>query len=244
MKLPLRIVSDLHLGHRGSRVETAEQLAPLIEGVGTLVSNGDTFQELSSQYREQGRRLFDEWRGMMADRGVEFIALPGNHDPGVGDSHSLDLQDGAVFVSHGDAIFAENAPWKRMVPKLRGEIAEAFRQAGPEADSPLLGRGDASGPGGSDAAVVGEFPRRGGGVSRALPAASGGVHLRAFPSCRRVAEAWPPDREHRIIHAAGGGMACRFRRRVDVDRQDRPRGRQLPAGAEDRLVAFRHGSVV
>lgn len=135
MKFPLRIVSDLHLGHRGSRVETAAQLAPLIEGVGTLVSNGDTFQELSSQYREQGRRLFDEWQGMMADRGVEFIALPGNHDPGVGDSHSLDLQDGAVFVSHGDAIFAENAPWKRMVPKLRGEIAEAFRRAGPEADS-------------------------------------------------------------------------------------------------------------
>jgi len=134
MRGPVRILSDLHLGHRGSRVESAEQLAPLLEGVGTLVSNGDTWEQLAIRFRERGRQLLDDWRGMMAERGVEFLALPGNHDPGSGEGGYLELQDGAVFVSHGDGVFAESAPWHRMVPKRRGEIAEAFRRAGKDVD--------------------------------------------------------------------------------------------------------------
>lgn len=132
MKGPLRILSDLHLGHRGSRIDSAEQLAPLSEGVATMVSNGDTWEQLVKDDRERGRRLLDDWRGMMAERGVEFVGLPGNHDPGSGGGGYLELNGGAVFVSHGDAVFPEGAPWKRAVPKRRAEIAVAFRRAGAE----------------------------------------------------------------------------------------------------------------
>lgn len=134
MKGPVRILSDLHLGHRGSRIESAEQLVPLLDGVGTVVCNGDGWEELASEFRECGKRLLDDWRGMMEERGVEFVALPGNHDPGGGGPGYLELGGGSVLVQHGDAIFAEGAPWNRMVPKRRRQISEAFRRAGAGAD--------------------------------------------------------------------------------------------------------------
>ena len=134
MKGPVRILSDLHLGHPGSRIESAAQLAPLLEGVGTVVGNGDVWQELAHQFRERGMGLLEDWRGMMAVRGVEFMALPGNHDPGSGGPGYLEMAGGAVLVQHGDAVFAEGAPWQRLVPQRRGMIEEAFHQAGAEAD--------------------------------------------------------------------------------------------------------------
>ena len=51
MNEPVRILSDLHLGHRVSRIERTSALRPLIAGAGTVIFNGDTWQELAEPFR-------------------------------------------------------------------------------------------------------------------------------------------------------------------------------------------------
>jgi predicted phosphodiesterase len=135
----LRIVSDLHLGHPGSRVERVESLAPLLDGVTTVVCNGDTWQELIEANRARGMAMLAEWRQMARDRGVELVLLPGNHDPGAGGRRHLDLAGGRVHVSHGDAIFPTGSPWSRMLPRRRREVGAAIAAAG-DAGQTLAGR--------------------------------------------------------------------------------------------------------
>ncbi len=130
MNEPVRILSDLHLGHRGSRVDAAGRLAPLLDGAATLVCNGDTWQELVADDRAAAAEMFGQWRALAEERGVALVCLPGNHDPGCGGQGWLELAGGAVFVSHGDALFREGAPWSRMLPARRPRIEELWRQAG------------------------------------------------------------------------------------------------------------------
>ena len=45
---PVRILSDLHLGHQVSRIARVSALRPLVAGAGTVIFNGDTWQELTA----------------------------------------------------------------------------------------------------------------------------------------------------------------------------------------------------
>ena len=56
---PIRILSDLHLAHPGSRIVNAAQLAPLLDGVKTLIFNGDTSEERMKKYREPAQAQLD-----------------------------------------------------------------------------------------------------------------------------------------------------------------------------------------
>ena len=49
---PIRIISDLHLAHPGSSVVDVAQLSPVLEGVKTLIFNGDTIEERMKQYHD------------------------------------------------------------------------------------------------------------------------------------------------------------------------------------------------
>ena len=60
MKEPVRILSDLHLGHKVSRIERVAALRPLIAGAGTVVFNGDTWQELALPFRERSAAMLEE----------------------------------------------------------------------------------------------------------------------------------------------------------------------------------------
>ena len=42
MNEPVRVLSDLHLGHKVSRIDHVSALRPLIAGAGTVIFNGDT----------------------------------------------------------------------------------------------------------------------------------------------------------------------------------------------------------
>lgn len=132
MNGPVRILSDLHLGHRVSRIAAARQLRPLLEDAATVILNGDTWQELATGFREEGARLLDGLVGMAAGMGVELVFVPGNHDPGCGVSGYVELHGGRVLVLHGDAVFPETVPWSRVVAGKRGEIERAMA-AVPEA---------------------------------------------------------------------------------------------------------------
>lgn len=114
MRQPVLILSDLHLGHKGSLVDDVSALRPLIEGSGTLLLNGDTWQELAREFRADGERLWTELQQMCAQMGIDVMALPGNHDPGNGDCGYVELASGKIVITHGDCVFAEGAPWSRM----------------------------------------------------------------------------------------------------------------------------------
>ena len=113
MKLPVRIFSDLHLGHRASRIGDVEKLWPLFQGAGTVLFNGDTWEELSPPWQERSAEMLGQIRRFLAyeDRGAIF--LPGNHDPGWEGSGFMELAEGRIVITHGDALLRSGAPWKR-----------------------------------------------------------------------------------------------------------------------------------
>lgn len=131
MKLPLRIISDLHLGHRVSRITEISQLAPLLDGIGTLVVNGDVWQEISREFRDGSEQMLGELRALCTKRGVDLLLLPGNHDPGTGDPTWLELANGRILVTHGDAFYPDGAPWSRMAPLRKREVEALFANGMP-----------------------------------------------------------------------------------------------------------------
>jgi metallophosphoesterase superfamily enzyme len=111
MREPVLILSDLHLGHKGSLIDDVAALRPLLEGAGTLVLNGDTWQELAKDFRVDGERLWADLLQMCEQMGIDVIALPGNHDPGNftgnGARGFAELAGGKIVITHGDCVFAE-----------------------------------------------------------------------------------------------------------------------------------------
>lgn len=115
MKEPVRILSDLHLGHRISRIGSASALRPLIAGAGTVVFNGDTWQELDEPFVARATTLLAELRSICAEEGADTVFLSGNHDPGWEGPGWLELADGRIVITHGDALLPGGSPWKREI---------------------------------------------------------------------------------------------------------------------------------
>jgi UDP-2,3-diacylglucosamine pyrophosphatase LpxH len=129
---PVRVISDLHLGHRVSRIERVESLRPLISGAGTVVFNGDTWQELAKDLREKSQTLLDQLQDLCREEGCQPIFLPGNHDPGWPGKGYLELFEGKVVITHGDALLRAGSPWKREI--LTGaEMVDAIWESHPNA---------------------------------------------------------------------------------------------------------------
>ena len=113
MKFPVRILSDLHLGHRVSRISSVESLRLLIAGAGTVIFNGDTWQELARPFRARSQEMLDELKALCASEGAEAVFLSGNHDPGWPGPGWVELADGRILITHGDALYAAGSPWSR-----------------------------------------------------------------------------------------------------------------------------------
>jgi len=123
----VRILSDLHLGHKLSRVAEVAALRPLIEGVDVVVFNGDTWQELAKAFRPLAERQLSELRALCADAGAEPVFLSGNHDPGWPGDGWLALAGGRMVVTHGDALLPDGSPWKREILAKPERIAALWR---------------------------------------------------------------------------------------------------------------------
>ncbi len=121
MKEPVSILCDLHLGHRVSRIVSVKSLRPLIAGAGTVIFNGDTWQELAGGFREKSAAMLEELRVICAEEGAEPVFLSGNHDPGWPGTGWVELAGGRILVTHGDALFAEGSPWSREA-LVRGDL--------------------------------------------------------------------------------------------------------------------------
>ena len=115
MRLPVRIFSDLHLGHKASRIRDVESLGPLFQGAGTVVFNGDTWEEIADPWKERSLTMLEELKRMLEREGCEGIFLRGNHDPGWDGSGWFELAGGKIIVTHGDALLRKSSPWKREI---------------------------------------------------------------------------------------------------------------------------------
>jgi predicted phosphodiesterase len=128
MNEPVRILSDLHLGYKVSRLERVSALRPLIAGAGTVVFNGDTWQELAPLYRERSAAMLAELRTLCAEEGAAAVFLSGNHDPGWPGPGWLELAGGRVIVTHGDALLFDGSPWKREILANGLRVKELWQQ--------------------------------------------------------------------------------------------------------------------
>ncbi len=60
----VRILSDLHLGHPGSLIGDVEDLRPLLEGMDTVVFNGDTCELAYAEWAERGEQWLEALRSL------------------------------------------------------------------------------------------------------------------------------------------------------------------------------------
>lgn len=128
MKEPVRILSDLHLGHQVSRIDRVSALRPLLAGAGTVIFNGDTWQEMPGPFLERAKTMLAELRALCAEVGVETIYLPGNHDPGWDGRGWVELAEGRIIVTHGDSLLFDGSPWKREILTGNQEVRELWSQ--------------------------------------------------------------------------------------------------------------------
>lgn len=124
LPLPLRFVSDWHLGHPASQVKKISQVERYLDGIGTLVMVGDGREELVEGWRDQADQLWQDLQAACMKRGVTFVALTGNHDPGASEEGWLKLEEGRIFVTHGDMIYETSSPWSRELFSKREAVQE------------------------------------------------------------------------------------------------------------------------
>ena len=128
MNEPIRIFSDLHLAHPVSRIERVAALRPLLEGAGTVIFNGDTWQELTVAVAHRSAAMLDELRGLCAEVGCQPVFLSGNHDPGWPGPGWIELAGGRIVVTHGDALMFDGSPWKREILTNEARVLELWRE--------------------------------------------------------------------------------------------------------------------
>ena len=110
---------------RGSTQVSA--LRPLIAGAGTVIFNGDTWQELAAAVF----RTLDGDAGGARSRSAARKArrrffYPGNHDPGWPGPGWVELAGGRIVITHGDALLFDGSPWKREILVSRQRVTGAM----------------------------------------------------------------------------------------------------------------------
>lgn len=221
LEYPVRIISDVHLNHPASVANRAEELAPLFRDVRTVIFNGDTVELRFASIRAEGQRVFEELKQVCADVKVRAIFVNGNHDPFLAEHNHLDLEDGAILVTHGDIIFYNIAPWSPEATILEKAHDEALDELGEDAFTDFERRLHAN----KKASLAFELhePK----IPRGPTAM-----LRTY-----MREAWPPWRPLRIFKAWWETPA----RAVALARVFRPQARFVIIGHTHRAGCWRVG---
>ena len=119
MNPPTRIISDLHFGHATSFVRDPAQLAPILEGAGQVIFNGDSVEARFVEERKQAAEHFSKLQQTCAEAAVKAIFVTGNHDASISEVHHVDLASGTVLVTHGDILFHGLSPWSQEAARLQ-----------------------------------------------------------------------------------------------------------------------------
>ena len=182
---PVLILSDLHLGHRASRIDDASRLEPLIRPFRTAIFNGDTAELWHAADRPLGRKLTADLARFCHHVGCKAIFINGNHDPDISEVNHLDLHGGALLVTHGDILFLGVAPWSKEAKHYLSAHRRILNGLGEDAlasfEQQLLATKRAS-----LEIQLWENP----------------VNRRSLPPLGMLAlQAWPPTRPFKIVHA-------------------------------------------
>ncbi len=106
----VRFISDLHLGHERCEAPPVAELAPLLQGIHTLVILGDAAETRKCDWQASGIAAREELRSMCRAHGVRLVEISGNHDPDI-PALLVRLWEGRVIGMHGHALYKEGAPW-------------------------------------------------------------------------------------------------------------------------------------
>jgi predicted phosphodiesterase len=182
---PVLILSDLHLGHRASRIDDTSRLEPLIRPFRTAIFNGDTAELWHPADRPLGRKLTADLARFCHHVGCKAIFVNGNHDPDISEVNHLDLHGGALLVTHGDILFLGVAPWSKEAKQYLSAHRRILDGLGEDAlgsfEQQLLATKRAS-----LEIQLWENPVKGGSLS--------GLGMVAL-------QAWPPTRPFKIVRA-------------------------------------------
>ncbi len=118
VKKPIRIISDIHFGHRGSLIHHPDQIDPLLKDTSTLVFNGDTFEAQFKDRQEDTHTTMEELKRLCSSNQVTPHFISGNHDPGISDLHYITLNDEEILITHGDILFQDIVPWSPHAKRL------------------------------------------------------------------------------------------------------------------------------
>ncbi|MBC2604830.1 metallophosphoesterase family protein [Pelagicoccus albus] len=118
----IRIVSDIHLGHKASVIDELPALRPLAEGVDWLIFNGDTLElkygDMDVDHYDPAKKK-QEFVDESSRWGCRVSLITGNHDPEISELHSLSVLEGKIFITHGDGLFRDIAPWSSNIKNLK-----------------------------------------------------------------------------------------------------------------------------
>jgi predicted phosphodiesterase len=182
---PVLILSDLHLGHRASRIDDVSRLEPLIRPFRTAIFNGDTAELWHASDRPFGRKLTADLARFCHHVGCKAIFINGNHDPDISEVNHLDLHGGALLVTHGDILFLGVAPWSKEANQYLSAHRRILKDLGEDA--------------------LGSFEHQLLATKRAsleLQMWESPANKASLPGLRLLAfQFWPPTRPFKIIHA-------------------------------------------
>lgn len=122
MNSRIRIISDVHLGHKASVISELSAIRPLSEDVDWLIFNGDTLElkygDLDSSTYDANKQK-QRFEAEIERWNCKVSVITGNHDPEISDTHFLNILDGQVFITHGDGLFRDIAPWSSNIDNLQ-----------------------------------------------------------------------------------------------------------------------------
>lgn len=124
------VLSDLHLGRPGATAQS-HRFAAMLDGFDRVIVNGDIAELHHDGYRRNAELELERFRDFCARAGATLELVAGNHDPFVSATRSLTLGDGAVYITHGDALHPAIAPWSPFAAAMRATFDATVAAAGP-----------------------------------------------------------------------------------------------------------------
>lgn len=122
----IRILSDLHWGHKASLIKNLQSLKGLLSEPDEVIFNGDALEqkfENSPSHLNAPLPSIDQLKAYVESCNTRPHFITGNHDPKISPHHYCELNGGELLITHGDGIFKAIAPWSQNAQLLE-EVAE------------------------------------------------------------------------------------------------------------------------
>ena len=122
------ILSDLHLGRTTRAAISPESIAALCAPFDRVVLNGDVYEAHHPSLKERGTEAWLSLQDRLTSAGCELIPIAGNHDAKAFDRRDLLLEDGLIWVTHGDVLDECIAPWSLSAKRMASAWQAAASQ--------------------------------------------------------------------------------------------------------------------